>query len=100
MDISPVIEHRRTALVVACQPGLCKDEIQLCQQFLVHPEFFAVRGGLVAQGCKDSLDFLLLLDFQFADLIVQLYNSHGFYEQGGTGRGLVVDHTGHLVFVF
>ena len=46
------------------------------------------------------LDFFLLFQIKFFEIVVQFNYSHGLYKKGGAGGGLIVDHAGYLASVF
>ena len=81
-----------------CSAG--KDEVQFRQRAVVCADLFDILRSLFAQPGKDHLDLLLFLCKEFFQVVVQLYDSHRFNEQCGTGGGLVVDQSLNLRTVF
>ena len=99
IDVAVAVKYRRAALVVPGEGSLGEDKVQVSEDVQIVPQLLLVRRQLVAQICQHSLDLLLLLDLQGAQVVVQADDGHGLDKQGGPGGGLVVDHAGHLILV-
>ena len=90
------IEIRFASLIVERELSTCKDEIQLRHEQDIVIDRVAVDSYLPAQIGEYDLNLFFFFDLQLTQIIVQLYDSHWFDEECGSGRGLIVDHAGYL----
>ena len=100
MDFPFRIEDRLIGVLFHGERSAGENEIQGHHIFQIIAQGFQMFGNLLAQFGENDLDLFFLLQLQFADIIVQFYDSHRLDEDGGAGGRLVVDHARNLAFVF
>ena len=100
MDLPFRIEDRLISVLFHGERSAGENEIQSHHIFQIIAQGFQMFGNLLAQFGENDLDLFFLLQLQFADIIVQFYDSHRLDEDGGAGGRLVVDHARNLALVF
>ena len=63
----------------------CENKVKLGHVLHVILEILDMPCRLIAQICQNNLDFLLLFDLKFTNIIVELDNSHRLYEERRAG---------------
>ena len=95
-----LIKNGFRSVIGFTQHGPGENEIQAGQDPEVVCDIFIFCSSSVAELCKDRFNGFLFLKLQFPQLIVEFDNGHGLNEKRRAGRGLVMDHTWYLTFVF
>ena len=82
------------------QTCLGEIHVQVCTNGNVADNGIRPCAALGTEFLNDAFDFLCLLQFQQANVVVGIDHSNGFDENGLTGGGGVVHQTGNLAAVF
>jgi len=95
-----VCQRRRKGVHLFRQTCLGEIHVQICTNGNVADNGIRPCAALGTEFLNDAFDFLCLLQFQQANVVVGIDHSNGFDENGLTGGGGVVHQTGNLAAVF
>ena len=70
VDASLRVKMGLTAFVMAGKSCFCKNKVKLCKKLQIQRQYLGIGGQFIAQGSQNSLNLLLLLDLQGAQLII------------------------------
>ena len=100
LNISSVVEKGHGGVLLKRELGFCEDEIKLRHIRRVVPQGHEIIRSLCGERGQDFLDLLLLLQRQFADLIVEIDDGSWLYEESGAAGTLIMDNTLYLILIF